>query len=178
MTKDLADELERLATEATPGKWYHCQPFKTVPEVRTVHGRVPAERVDYVSTWPGPGTPPGHRTVIDMPGRESRTTSEDMALIAFMKSNLPAILSALRGEQWQGIETAPKDSSRVMLWLPESATGRPARATEGRFAIPHEGAEDARGWWQTFDGMVPQGIPGSPTHWRPLPPPPKGTTHE
>lgn len=75
-------EAKRVAEAATPGPWHHCQAFRTVPAARTVHGPVPAERVDYVSTWPGPGTPNGHRVVVDMPGREGRTRSDDMAHIA------------------------------------------------------------------------------------------------
>ena len=78
----MSDELRKLAMAATPGPWYHCQPFKTVPAQRTIHGPVPAERVDYVSTWHGMGTPTGHSVVINMAGRESHVRSENMAFIA------------------------------------------------------------------------------------------------
>lgn len=86
------EELRGLLAKATPGPWHHCQPYMTVPTQRTVHGPIPAERVDYVSTWPDKGTPSGHRVVIDMPGREARVRSEDMALIVAMRNALPALL--------------------------------------------------------------------------------------
>lgn len=89
------DALERAARTATSGEWYHCQPFQTVPKQRTIHGSVPAQRVDYVSTWPGPGTPKGHRIIADMEGRESAMRSEDMAFIA--RAN-PATILALISE--------------------------------------------------------------------------------
>ena len=71
--------------------------------------------------------------------------------------------------EWQPIETAPKDGGCVLLWLPE----------------PWAEVEKA-GWcgpWETWvrggppgdpDGEMPYGI-GSliPTHWMPLPEPPK-----
>lgn len=76
------ERLKELLAAATPGPWHHCQAFMTVPAERTVHGPVPATRVDYVSTWPHVGTPKGHRVVVAMEGRESNVRSEDMALIA------------------------------------------------------------------------------------------------
>lgn len=97
LTKETIEELRGLLAKATPGPWHHCQPFMTVPAHCTVHGPIPAERVDYISTWPDKGTPSGHRVVIDMPGRESRVRSEDMALIAAMRNALPALLD-LAGE--------------------------------------------------------------------------------
>lgn len=56
-------ELVAKAKAATPGPWFHCQPSMVVPKQRTIHGPVPARRVDYVSTWADMGTPPGHRVV-------------------------------------------------------------------------------------------------------------------
>lgn len=82
MTDLTTDDLTTLLAAATPGPWHHCQPYKTVPAVRTVHGPVPAQRVDYVSTWPHPGTPKGHRIIIPMEGNPANVRSADMALIA------------------------------------------------------------------------------------------------
>jgi hypothetical protein len=76
-------------------------------------------------------------------------------------------------EGWRGIESAPKDGTNILVWKPE--TSRQAQATEAWFCRPYEGASDAQGWWQTGRGMIPQGIPGTPTHWMPLPPAPEGT---
>jgi len=85
-----APSLRELSEAATQGEWHHCQPFMTVPAERTVHGRVPAARVDYISTWPGSGTPPGHRVVVPMEGRESTMSSHDMAFVARLVSDYRA----------------------------------------------------------------------------------------
>lgn len=90
-------ELKALAEKATKGPWHHVQAFETVPAVRTIHGKVPAQRVDYVSTWPGPGTPKGHRVVIPMEtatdeGVIRTVTSDDMAFIVAAINALPALI--------------------------------------------------------------------------------------
>lgn len=95
------DELERLMREATPGPWHHVQAFESVPAVRTIHGKVPGQRVDYVSTWPGPGTPKGHRVVIPMEtvteeGIVRTATSADMALICAAVNALPELVERVR----------------------------------------------------------------------------------
>lgn len=73
------DALKKAAEAATPGPWHHVNPGLVLPATRTVHGPIPAERVDYVSTWAGLGTPPRHRVII---GRDGLTSSKDMAFIA------------------------------------------------------------------------------------------------
>lgn len=95
------DELERLMREATPGPWHHVQAFESVPAVRTIHGKVPGQRVDYVSTWPGPGTPKGHRVVIPMEtvteeGIVRTATSADMALICAAVNALPELVERVK----------------------------------------------------------------------------------
>lgn len=75
-------ELLKLAREATPGPWYHVNAGMVLPKTRTVHGVVPAERVDYVSTWAGVGTPPGHRVVVGSRESGPAMRSCDMAYIA------------------------------------------------------------------------------------------------
>ena len=72
-------ELHALLDAASPGPWHHVNPGMVSPKTRTIHGTVPAEPIDYVSTWPGLGTPPGHRVVIN---RDAGVRSADMALIA------------------------------------------------------------------------------------------------
>jgi len=96
MTDD--QTLLDLAGRATPRPWHHVNAFQTVPASNTVHGRVPAERVDYVSTWPDLGTPPGHRVVIQQPDRECRVRSEDMAYITAACNEVPRLISEKRSE--------------------------------------------------------------------------------
>lgn len=96
----MTDDLKKLLAEATPGPWHHVQAFESVPAVRTIYGKVPGQRVDYVSTWPGLGTPKGHRVVIPMEtvaeGHITQTaTSADMALICAAVNALPELLARL-----------------------------------------------------------------------------------
>ena len=85
-------KLKEAAEKATPGPWHHCQPFQRLEKTKTIHGTIPAQRVDYVSTWPDAGTPSGHRVIIPMEGRENTARSEDMAFIALAN---PATILAL-----------------------------------------------------------------------------------
>lgn len=80
-------------------------------------------------------------------------------------------------EQWQPIETAPKDRSILL--------GAPGRSTEGHWLVPppvylgdcggecrcpeYEDSDEKPGWW-SMDGGFTEDHP--PTHWRPLPAPP------
>lgn len=73
------DQLRALLDAASPGPWHHVNPGMVSSKTRTVHGSVPAERIDYVSRWPGVGTPTGHRMVTN---REAGVCTADMALIA------------------------------------------------------------------------------------------------
>jgi hypothetical protein len=60
---------------------------------------------------------------------------------------------------WQPMETAPKDGTRVLLWSEEWT----AACTGQYYGEP-------RGWGVFYDvGMFKH----QPTHWQPLPEPPK-----
>ena len=60
--------------------------------------------------------------------------------------------------EWQPISTAPKDGTRIMLWL-----NGPIRAPKAVF-----------GKWVGFAGWVTEGSGSAkPTHWMPLPEAPK-----
>lgn len=83
---------------------------------------------------------------------------------------------ALRGEPeaagqgWRPIETAPKDSTSVLIYGPKLR--QPVQ--EAWWAIAYEGAID--GYWSTPTGPAGRGytiLPSAVTHWRPLPEPPK-----
>lgn len=111
MTQHLdLDALQAAAEAATPGPWYHVQPFMTVKMTRTIHGPVPAQRVDFVST----DQKPIHRKVIAaMEGRESAMRSEDMAFIAaFNPQTCRALIDRLRKaeaarEGWKMVPRIP-----------------------------------------------------------------------
>lgn len=89
-------------------------------------------------------------------------------------ARIPAILSALRGE-WQGIATAPKGAPGLDVgtrdaseWFLGFARGR-MRVVRRRAWPQDDGWEDQYGT---------NYAPSAFTHWRSLPPPPKGQTDE
>ena len=96
MTEAEREIREALAAGPTPGKWFHCQPFQRVEKMRTIHGVVPAQRVDFVATEP---EPVHKRIVIPMEGRESNVRSEDMAYIAACSPENITTLLADRDER-------------------------------------------------------------------------------
>lgn len=67
---------------------------------------------------------------------------------------------------WQGIESAPKDGTYVLLFWPQRPPG-----DVGRWTIdptpPHRAMDE--GFKGNGDNCIPR---EQPTHWMPLPPPP------
>ena len=111
-------ELEKLAKAATPGPWYHCQPFERVEKQRTIHGTVPAQRVDFVSTC----KEPVHKEIVlPMEGRESYIKSDNMAFIAAANpQTILAMIELLRemGEALERIgDTACGEASHQFIAL-------------------------------------------------------------
>jgi hypothetical protein len=104
--------LKRLAEKATPGPWYHCQPFMTLPKTRTVHGPVPAWRVDFVSTRSAPAHT---KTVIPMAQDGPGVSSNDMAFIAAAN---PATVLALIERVEQAELVAEAKSRAADRWCP------------------------------------------------------------
>lgn len=90
-----------------------------------------------------------------------------------------AAIAALEAEPqgWRPISEAPKDGTRIILtngntvaegeWLHVEPFVKEVRDGEGRYIdqIENEGHDD---WIDCIGGMLPP-----PTHWMPLPPPPK-----
>lgn len=74
---------------------------------------------------------------------------------------------------WQLIETAPKDSTSILIYCPRSER-KPV--FEAWWAIAFEGSH--QGHWQTPIGPNGRGytiLETSPTHWMPLPVVPQGS---
>ncbi len=72
--------------------------------------------------------------------------------------------------EWQPIETAPKDGSRIMVW--DGAPYFVCWSEQCEFAQ----FERVPGWqlFECEDGFYSCGLrPDEPTHWRPLPSPPQ-----
>lgn len=75
--------------------------------------------------------------------------------------------------EWQSIETAPRDSTHVLVYFPRPGEGR-QEVMEAWWAIPYEDAPPDKGWWQTMGGvLLSSDVHGlGATHWMPLPSPP------
>jgi hypothetical protein len=79
------------------------------------------------------------------------------ATIDQLRATNTELLEALHAAEWQPISTAPKDGTRIMLWL-----DGPIRAPKAVF-----GRLDKGGWVTEGSGLA------KPTHWMPVPEPPK-----
>ena len=79
---NLADELERLAKEATPGEWRVTEPWSGFSSLKA------GEKLVF-----------GLAAGCDEERRPASECDANAALIVTLRNNLPAILSALRGEQ-------------------------------------------------------------------------------
>lgn len=78
---------------------------------------------------------------------------------------------------WQPISTALKPN--VVIWLGMVDHRRLGYWQDG---IEHENFGTSGGGWIDYclaeAGRGPRGLRFAPTHWLPLPPPPKDTTHD
>lgn len=70
---------------------------------------------------------------------------------------------------WQPIDTAPKDGSWVLLWLPSPRS----YLVKARWLDSEEYVDDIWHEWQQQGGDRVRCILPGPTHWMPLPKPPK-----
>lgn len=81
---------------------------------------------------------------------------------------------------WQPIETAPRDGTDILVYY-EFATvpiAHIARWDDGEMwdSTGFSSQEEAAGWWSNIESFVSQHkLSGynTPTHWMPLPEPPK-----
>lgn len=78
-----------------------------------------------------------------------------------IKELLDRLEAAENAVQWQPIETAPKDGTRLLLWWgSEVHIGRCVVAGMSR---------DGGDWWRSESHQVFKVAEGRPTHWMPLP---------
>lgn len=70
--------------------------------------------------------------------------------------------------EWQSIESAPRDGTRVLLCEIVQCPVKRYWVTEGWYSVEH------KGWWEAnIDPLDYVGRQCYPTHWMPLPEPPK-----
>ena len=96
-----------------------------------------------------------------VPANYRRLAAENDELAAFLRSLIPLVEAGERA-QWQPIETAPKDGTKVLLYKPDDEFWCSSIATARWWAKESE-------WLCTGSAYFP-----APTHWQPLPPEPKG----
>lgn len=72
--------------------------------------------------------------------------------------------------EWQPIETAPKDGTEVLIYYPEWGNKKNV-VFAAEYDIGRPGMEEVEGTWYVFHYGPKPAAP--PTHWMPLPPPPK-----
>ncbi len=87
-------------------------------------------------------------------------------------------------DAWRGMESAPKDGTKIDLWIkPDGQSTTGEQWPEYRVADAYWQGTEKRGWWWTqnrdYDGN--DGVMGRdeiPTHWRPLPEAPADVKEE
>lgn len=83
-------------------------------------------------------------------------------------------------DEWQPIETAPRDGRPLLLCRAIDADGAPIDwndnpSTAGVFVQVASWREE-EDWWGVYTSSIQEPLLHfTPTHWRALPPPPKGT---
>lgn len=80
-------------------------------------------------------------------------------------------LEAAREDGWQPMETAPKDGTRVLLWIEWSDVPVVGEFSHDRWWADTEHYEVSCGAY-CYGGSVSSDKNMKPTHWHPLPPPP------
>lgn len=131
----LADELERLEKLKTP---------------ETLHATGSNSVVTEGNDW----------SVIFAPGEHIKSRHH-AALAALMFNNLPAIIAALREQEWQPIETAPKGLGQLILGHAEQRWIRFGRYYPEFRKWYYSGTNERQQYSETEGGV--------PTHWRPIP---------
>lgn len=179
ITNAQLDELQARANAATPGPWAAYSDDVRLPfpkrgglgRMRSTNLSVPEDEAnaDFVA-----------HARTDIPDLIAAVRERDAEI-----ERLRARVAELEAGDWQPIETAPKDGVEILLGYPEK-TGRPARSTSGfwieadepifedcgaEFSCPEYGDPVCPAGWVTADGGFAEEAP--PTHWRPLPAPPK-----
>jgi replicative DNA helicase len=111
-------------------------------------------------------------------------SAADLAQLLTDKSRRDLILSALRhppSDEWRAIETAPKATDDygigpwLLLFVPEGLDA-PNMVTVGTYFREELRDDQGRflgGEWTAVDADMMRSAYIKPTHWKPLPPPPR-----
>ena len=106
----------------------------------------------------------------------ARQETDPERFVTIIKSRCEEIEAAYRADRaeraapaWQPIETAPRDGTSVLIFLPESTR---AKVREASWAVPWDGAPAEQCFWVTPTGPGGRGymiLPLAVTRWMPLP---------
>ena len=119
----------------------------------------------------GDGQGNGYTTEIDDAGQWSRNKAERLTRHCGPEKQIEIQdAPSPRFGKWQPIETAPKDATPILVYIPSQKDRKPVQ--EVWWALLYDGGP---GYWSTPLGPSGRGytiLPEAPTHWMPLPPPP------
>lgn len=93
------------------------------------------------------------------------------ATVSALLDEIDALRAELQAWQWQPIETAPKDGTRVLLWIEWSDVPVVGEFSHDRWWADTEHHEVSCGAY-CYGGSVSSDKNMKPTHWHPLPLPP------
>ena len=103
-----------------------------------------------------------------------------LAFIAAARTTAPALAAAYLAMRWRTMDSAPRDGTIVLLYVPGSVywdTDYCILAFWGDETHGFERRQDPDNWWFSCEADS-NPILGTPTHWLPLPTPPTGGDHE
>lgn len=78
--------------------------------------------------------------------------------------------------EWRPIETAPKDGTAVLVFSPYEDRTDPTNVVVAKYKEAFSKTPNVGGWWEYCEKLISdvQGeVEPPPTHWMPLPEPPK-----
>lgn len=111
--------------------------------------------------------PCGRPAEVDHDGRDWNVTcSNPRCWIGPARSSRAeaiAVWNLVASQRWRPIETAPKDGSGLLIWGAE---------WPGHVAVGHWFGKPMYRWISPFAAADKEYV--APTHWRPLPEPPRG----
>ena len=75
--------------------------------------------------------------------------------------------------EWQPIETAPKDGASFLAWFADEERVDWCHWQAARYPGMPEGRDMPEGWRDGFITVYAADDPRGPSHWMPIPAPPK-----
>lgn len=74
--------------------------------------------------------------------------------------------------EWRDISTAPKDGEACLIYCPDADEPGIILASYRRYVNADDPEDTHEAWYDFWDDEAPE-LDVTPTHWKPLPDPPK-----